>query len=235
MTHQNRSQKPLQNNPLATMNHKEVGRTRIKHGKSRMAVLVGALALTWEFTVLSAPTITVQPQSQTAWAGTNVTFTVTATGTAPLGYQWRRGGANLTDGGNVSGAATAVLTLASVRLSDAGNYDVVVADASGSMTCQLAVLTVSLPPGTELGREWTRIWGSASDDTGWSVAADNAGNAYVVGDTAGALDGQTNLGGWTCFSRSTRQAASKSGRASGDRPPMIITRRWLWITLAIST
>jgi Immunoglobulin I-set domain/Beta-propeller repeat len=198
-THQSRSQKPGQNDKLATMNHKEVGRTKIKHGKSKLAVLVGALALTLEVTALSGATITAQPQSQTVWAGTNITFAVTATGTDPLGYQWRKGGANLTDGGNVSGAATAALALANVRLTDAGNYDVVVTDTSGSVTSQVAVLTVSLPPGTELGREWTRIWGSASDDTGWSVAADKAGNAYVVGDTAGALDGQTNLGGLDVF------------------------------------
>jgi hypothetical protein len=36
-----------------------------------------------------APAITVQPQSQTNYVGSNVTFTVTATGTAPLSYLWR--------------------------------------------------------------------------------------------------------------------------------------------------
>lgn len=114
----------------------------MKHDKSKLTVLVGALALILELTALSAPTITAQPQSQTVWAGTNVTFTVTATGTAPLGYQWRKGGANLTDGGNVSGAATAALMLANVGLGDAGNYDVMVTNASGSVTSAVAVLTV---------------------------------------------------------------------------------------------
>ena len=92
------------------------------------------------------PTITAQPQSQTATAGANVTFAVTADGTAPLGYQWRKSGATLTDGGNVSGAATAALTLANVRLGDAGNYDVVVSNGLGTNISRAATLTVTIFP-----------------------------------------------------------------------------------------
>ncbi len=43
-------------------------------------------------------------------------------------------------------------------------------------------------------REWTRMWGTDVLDTGVSVAADSLGNAYVVGQTHGDLDGQTNAG-----------------------------------------
>ena len=39
-------------------------------------------------TVLVSPTVTIQPSNQTAVAGTSASFSVTATGTAPLGYQW---------------------------------------------------------------------------------------------------------------------------------------------------
>src|SRR5205823_11446122 len=39
-----------------------------------------------------APTITTQPARQTVTAGQTATFTVTATGTAPLSYQWQRNG-----------------------------------------------------------------------------------------------------------------------------------------------
>src|SRR5437762_11337347 len=47
-----------------------------------------------------APTITTQPASQTVTAGQTATFTVTATGTAPLSYQWQKNGTAI-------GAATA--------------------------------------------------------------------------------------------------------------------------------
>ena len=57
-------------------------------------------------TVLLPPVITAQPHSQTNLTGTTATFTATATGSAPLSYQWQLNGLNLTNGGRVSGAGT---------------------------------------------------------------------------------------------------------------------------------
>src|SRR2546426_5689650 len=42
-----------------------------------------------------APTISTQPVNQTVTAGQTATFTVVATGTAPLAYQWQKNGANI--------------------------------------------------------------------------------------------------------------------------------------------
>ena len=84
-----------------------------------------------------APTITLQPVSQTVAAGTNVSFTVAATGTAPLGFQWRLNGANL------PGATSATLTLTGVTTGQSGNYSCVVTNAGGSATSAGAVLTVN--------------------------------------------------------------------------------------------
>ena len=91
-------------------------------------------------TVNVAPAVTSQPQSLTNNTGTSATFSVTATGTATLTYQWRKGGANL------SGATSASYTNSSVTGGDAGNYDVVVANSCGSVTSAVAVLTVTGPP-----------------------------------------------------------------------------------------
>jgi hypothetical protein len=44
------------------------------------------------------------------------------------------------------------------------------------------------------GRQWTRIWGSPLDESGWAASADGAGNIYVAGETFGGFDGQTNAG-----------------------------------------
>ena len=83
------------------------------------------------------PSIVTQPQSQTAGVGSNVTFTVTANGTAPLGYQWRLGGTNL------SGATGSALMLANVQAANAGTYSVLVTNSLGSVLSSNAVLTVN--------------------------------------------------------------------------------------------
>jgi gliding motility-associated-like protein/uncharacterized repeat protein (TIGR01451 family) len=70
--------------------------------------------------------ITVEPINQTACVGDSIGFSVTATGTG-LTYQWRNGSTNLIDGGNISGATTATLTINPVTLLDAGtDYNVIV-------------------------------------------------------------------------------------------------------------
>jgi hypothetical protein len=83
-----------------------------------------------------APTITSQPQSVTINPGSSFTFTVTATGTAPLSYQWRK------DGAAIGGATGAAYTIASVSTANAGVYTVTVSNAAGSVTSTGATLTV---------------------------------------------------------------------------------------------
>ena len=85
----------------------------------------------------TAPAITTQPASQSVSAGGNATFNVSASGTAPLGYQWRFNGAT------ISGASGTTLSLANVQLSQGGNYTVVVTNSVGSVTSAVAVLTVT--------------------------------------------------------------------------------------------
>jgi len=88
------------------------------------------------------PTITAHPPSQTVNAGAAVTFGVTATGTPPLSFQWRKNGALIT------GATGATLTIASASAADQGAYDVVVTNAYGSQTSSIAILWVTMhePP-----------------------------------------------------------------------------------------
>jgi hypothetical protein len=84
-----------------------------------------------------APTITIQPVSQSVNAGANVSFTVAATGTAPLSYQWRRNAVA------ISGATGTALNLNAVTTANAGSYSVVVTNAAGSATSATATLTVT--------------------------------------------------------------------------------------------
>jgi len=90
---------------------------------------------------VNPPVITTPPASQTVNHGSNAVFSVTATGTPPLGYQWR---INTT---NLPGATASSLVLTNVQLADNGAYTVVVSNAAGAVTSAKAVLNVSgVPP-----------------------------------------------------------------------------------------
>jgi gliding motility-associated-like protein len=76
--------------------------------------------------IINSTSITSQPVSQTACSGNPVSFSVSATGSG-LTYQWRKGIVNLINGGNISGATTATLTINPTSISDvATDYNVVV-------------------------------------------------------------------------------------------------------------
>src|SRR5205807_711649 len=110
------------------------------------SVTSNAAALTVN-AALVAPTITTQPASQTVSAGQKATFTVTATGTAPLSYQWQKNGTA------IGGATAASYTTPATTAADNGNqFTVVVSNAAGSVTSGAAALTVTSilnqPPNT---------------------------------------------------------------------------------------
>ena len=96
--------------------------------------LVGTL------TVPLPPSLTQQPGSLTVTNGGDATFSVTASGFSPILYSWVR------DGVPILGANSAVYTLSSAQISDSGaQFDCVLTNIAGSVTSQVATLTV-LPP-----------------------------------------------------------------------------------------
>ncbi len=92
-------------------------------------------------TAVIPPTISAQPTNQTVVHGANVTFMVTATGT-DLTYQWRKNGKDFADYENVSGAGTHTLKLVGVAQIDAGDYSVLIRNASGAITTAVATLEI---------------------------------------------------------------------------------------------
>ncbi len=92
--------------------------------------------------VTVCPSITSQRVNQSVCPGDTASFSVQAGGSAPLGYQWRFNNQPLVDGGNVSGSATATITIGPVTVGDAGAYDVVVSNACGSITSTIGILTI---------------------------------------------------------------------------------------------
>ena len=89
----------------------------------------------------SAPTITAQPSNQTVTAGQTATFSVMATGTATLTYQWQKGTSA------ISGATAASYTTPATATSDSGStFSVVVSNSAGHVTSNAATLTVNAGP-----------------------------------------------------------------------------------------
>jgi hypothetical protein len=69
--------------------------------------------------------------------GGSASFTVTATGSAPLSYQWSK------DGSAINGATSATYTINGVASANAGSYSVLVSNSAGSVTSASATLTVT--------------------------------------------------------------------------------------------
>ncbi|MBI5775014.1 MAG: immunoglobulin domain-containing protein, partial [Verrucomicrobia bacterium] len=122
------------------------------------------------FTNSVAPVILSGPAGRAAVAGESVSFAVTASGTAPLRYQWRFNGTDMV------GATNASLILNSVQLADTGSFSVVVSNTVGTATSSNAVLTVTAPvcvPAPAGLVAWWSAEGNAVD-----VVGGNNGQAF---------------------------------------------------------
>jgi len=166
----------------------------------------------------SAPSINSQPTGQTVCAGAPVTFSITATGSG-LTYQWRKNTSNLSDGGSVSGATSAALTINPSGAGDVGSYDVVISGACGSpITSDPATLTVndyslsspsaSFPSAGGSGSVGVITaancsWTAASNDAWISITSGPGGigngavNYSVAGNTGGGRTGTITAAGLT--------------------------------------
>ncbi|MGH2931418.1 MAG: PQQ-dependent sugar dehydrogenase, partial [Gaiellaceae bacterium] len=85
-----------------------------------------------------APAIVTHPQNQTVPVGQSATFTVSASGSTPMTYQWQRNGTN------IAGATAASYTVTSPQLGDSGaQFRAIVTNSLGSATSNAATLTVT--------------------------------------------------------------------------------------------
>ncbi len=123
---------------LAAVTASSAGNYSVTVSNSAGAVTSATATLT--VNTVTAPTITTQPASRSAAVGSSVTFSVTASGTSPFSYVWRKNGVA------IAGATQSSYTLSSVQQSDAANYTVVVTNSAGSATSTAAALTVTTAP-----------------------------------------------------------------------------------------
>jgi predicted esterase len=101
--------------------------------------------------VLVPPKITptTNLQHQAIHVGSNASFKVTASGTAPLSYQWRL------DGQELSGQTRNTVTFGAVQPTDEGDYTVVITNAAGAATSEPARLWVVPPPSAFIRGDFT--------------------------------------------------------------------------------
>ncbi|MEO8058177.1 MAG: immunoglobulin domain-containing protein [Burkholderiales bacterium] len=92
-----------------------------------------------------APSITAQPASVSVAAGSEASFSVTATGSDPLSYQWQKNGTP------INGATAASYTTPATATADNGaQFTVVVSNTVATVTSDVATLTVGVPVGVSI-------------------------------------------------------------------------------------
>ena len=141
----------------------------------------------------SAPIILTQPASQSVVIGGNASFSISATGPAPLYYHWEQNGTNL------PGATNATLSITNVLFSQSGYYySVNVTKSSGSVSSSTAWLTAT-------GPALTIIPGSTNTQVSFTAAAATTYDLLV----------STNLISWT-----TQQVVGPFGTSSNFTLPL---------------
>src|ERR1051326_7014587 len=123
------------------------GCTRLRLRQASCARMRSVVRLAVAFACLNSlsafsqsPLISTQPLGQTVLGGSNLPFSVPATGANPLYYTWRFNGSSVVADGTAS-----VLTITNAQPGQSGDYSVVVSNAFGVITSQVARATVFSP------------------------------------------------------------------------------------------
>jgi Papain family cysteine protease len=136
------------------------------------------LTLTMVPPASAAPTATILAPTARLSAGQPLELKATVTGAPPLSYQWRR------DGSPITGATSALYTVAYLNPSDGGHsYDVVITNASGTTTANAATFTVNgqqllVNPGFEDGDSGAWVWNTSLASSKANPFRNNTANPH---------------------------------------------------------
>jgi len=163
----------------------------------------------------TAPVIVTHPLTQATSEGTGFVLNVNATGTAPLTYQWRKGGVA------ISGATSASFSVASAMSADAGSYTVVVTNGAGSATSNAATITT--------------FTGAAVATHTVAGAGYTAGGIVTITNTL-SYSGTATALGWQVLLPAGWSFASDGGSAGAIKPAVGTTDllEWAWPSIPAS-
>jgi Immunoglobulin domain len=177
----------------------------------------------------TAPSITAQPQSASVSAGQTATFSVTASGTAPLSYQWNK------NGSTISGATSESYTTPATTTADSGtSFTVAVSNSAGNVTSNAAALTVNLAsqtitfnsPGTQTVGTPLALSATTSSGLAVSFASQTTSVCAVSGTTAtfaaaGTCTIQATQAGNGTYAAATPVTQSFTVNGSGGGDPTV--------------
>jgi uncharacterized protein (TIGR03437 family) len=136
--------------------------------------------------------ISAQPANQSVCIGASANFSVMATGTAPLTYQWRK------NGSPINGATQSNYAIPAASLSDGGNYDVVITSGCGTVTSNAAALTLNAFALSATTANFTATGGTGAVDLSatvgqctWNVTS-NADWLMITAGASGTGNGRIN-------------------------------------------
>ena len=132
-----------------------------------------------------APAIAAQPIALNKASGQSASFSVTATGTGPLTYQWSK------DGVQIAGATAASYSISAVSAQHIGNYSVTISNALGQATSQSVGLSVTLPPAI------------TTQPASYTVPIEELG---IYADTS--FDFESGMQGWVASAGPNNQASA---------------------------
>lgn len=179
----------------------------------------------------TSPSIGSISNALTLCTGGAASFSVTAAGTAPFTYQWRKGGVN------ISGATNSSYSISPVVASDAASYSVVVTNGCGSVTSSNILLTVNVTPaapsivnGARCNPGTVILTASGGSNGNYRWYTTSSGGSPISGEvnssfTTPSLTATTNyyvsLVNGTCESGRTAVTATIGGTACTNQPPVI--------------
>ncbi|MBK7007416.1 MAG: hypothetical protein IPH36_01585 [Saprospiraceae bacterium] len=141
--------------------------------------------------VSAGPGITTQPQAVNGCLGNNAVFNVVATG-AGLTYQWKKDGNDLTNGGNIAGATTNMLTVSGLTGGDAGTYTVVVTSTCGTPITSYGTSVLTVNPNPTAGITPTGTNSICDGETQLYNSTTDIGNTYSWKRNGNVIGGATS-------------------------------------------
>jgi len=191
----------------------DAGSYSVSVSNDKATVVSSAVTLEVIGPVSLPPSITTHPKSQSVTAGLPVIFAVVATGTAPLGYQWRK------DGSPIAGATNPTLRIPVAASADGGDYSVLVSNPAANALSAVARLTVdsSKVPGPAI----------QSHPSGVTVATGDRARLKVIATGAGVLTYQWYQGSTGVISA---PVAGGSQATLTTSPLVTTTSFWVRVT-----